>query len=47
MNITAIIQQMKINARNNLKKKFLRAVIEAEAALWILIAFALIIQALR
>ena len=47
MTITAIIQKMKRNAHNNLKNKFLRVVIEVEAALWLLIALALIIKTLR
>jgi hypothetical protein len=47
MNITAIIQRMKRNAHNNLKKQCLRDIIEVEAVLWILIALALIVKALR
>ena len=47
MTVTTIIQKMKRNAHNNLKKKFLRVVIEVEAALWLLIAVALLIKTLR
>jgi hypothetical protein len=47
MTIASIVKQMKKNARNNLKNQFLRNVIEIEAALWILIAFAWILKILR
>jgi hypothetical protein len=42
-----IFQQMKRNARNNLKKMSLRAVLWIEAILWTLIALALIVKILR
>jgi hypothetical protein len=42
-----IIQQMKRNARNNLKKMSLRAVLWIEAILWTLIAVAWIVSRTR
>jgi L-alanine-DL-glutamate epimerase-like enolase superfamily enzyme len=42
-----IFQQMKRNARYNLKKTWLKVIIQVEAALWALIALALIVQILR
>ena len=47
MTITAIIQQIKRNARNNLKSRFLRVLIEVEAALWALITLAWLVKTLR
>jgi transposase-like protein len=43
----AILQQLKRNARNNLKKTSLRVVIGVEAALWAFILLAWIIKSMR
>jgi hypothetical protein len=47
MTVTAIIKRMKRNARYNLKKRFLRVLIQVEAVLWLLIAVAWIVKTLR
>jgi hypothetical protein len=47
MTVTTIIQQMKKNARNNLRKQYLRVVIGVEAVLWAFIALAWLIKTLR
>ena len=47
MTITAIFQKMKRNARNNLQKMSLRAVLWVEAILWTLIALAWIASRTR
>jgi hypothetical protein len=43
----AIFQQLKRNARNNLKKMSLKAVLWVEAILWTLIALAWIVSRTR
>jgi hypothetical protein len=45
--IVAILHQMKRNACYNLKKTWLRVVIQVEAILWALIAVAWIVSTLR